>query len=100
MNNSNLKTADDFKCPGCGAPISYDPATGGLHCEYCGYEENINKETSDIENDFVEGQNEDNNWTAETKIIHCDNCGADNVLNAGGNVCNLPILWFKSHNYD
>ena len=37
----------------------------------------------DIENDFVEGQNEDNNWTAETKIIHCDNCGADNVLNAG-----------------
>ncbi len=36
MNNSNLKTADDFKCPGCGAPISYDPATGGLHCEYCG----------------------------------------------------------------
>lgn len=83
MNNSNLKTADDFKCPGCGAPISYDPATGGLHCEYCGYEENINKETSDIENDFVEGQNEDNNWTAETKIIHCDNCGADNVLNAG-----------------
>lgn len=43
MNNSNLKTADDFKCPGCGAPISYDPATGGLHCEYCGYEENIKK---------------------------------------------------------
>lgn len=83
MNNSNIKATKDFKCPSCGAPISFDPATGGLRCEYCGYVESIKIETSEIENDFVEGQKEDNNWTAETKIVHCDNCGADNVLNAG-----------------
>ena len=25
------------KCPNCGATIVFDPAKGGMHCDYCGY---------------------------------------------------------------
>ena len=33
------KTEDvtDKKCPNCGATVTFNPATGKLHCEYCGY---------------------------------------------------------------
>ena len=30
------------KCPSCGADMKFDTASGLLHCESCGYEENIN----------------------------------------------------------
>ena len=30
------QTTSDNKCPSCGATLAYDPATGGLICNFCG----------------------------------------------------------------
>lgn len=30
------QTTSDNKCPSCGATLAYDPATGGLVCNFCG----------------------------------------------------------------
>ena len=27
----------DKKCPNCGATVVFDPASGMMHCQYCGY---------------------------------------------------------------
>ena len=27
----------DKKCPNCGATVTFDPTTGKMKCEYCGY---------------------------------------------------------------
>ena len=38
----------DKKCPSCGGTLVFDPETGGLTCEFCGYQ-NFNEE------DYCEG---------------------------------------------
>ena len=30
------QTSKDSKCPSCGGTLSYDPASGGLICNFCG----------------------------------------------------------------
>ena len=40
----------DKKCPRCGGVMDYDPATGGLKCPYCDYEQEIKKEEEKVRN--------------------------------------------------
>lgn len=76
------KNASDYCCPSCGAPVKYSPEKGVLICDYCNTEVEIEKVISKIEFDFDEGKLDDVSWSSETKVIHCDNCGANNVYDA------------------
>ena len=70
----------DKKCPNCGATVVFDPATGGLHCEYCGYTCELPKaeeENEICEMDFESAiYTESFNWGEQKKEVQCKQCGA------------------------
>ena len=76
------KNTSDYRCPSCGAPVKYSPEKGVLMCDYCNTEVEVEKILSRVEFDLDEGKLDDSSWSHETKIIHCDNCGANNVYNS------------------
>lgn len=67
------------KCPQCGAPLQFDPASGNLLCEYCGYTLYIQAEPAD------EAQQEAPAFSSaafegkpgEYPIYNCRSCGAE-----------------------
>ena len=70
----------DKKCPNCGATVTFDPASGKMHCDYCGYECELPKpddENMVCEMDFDAAINTEScEWGAEKKSVECKNCGA------------------------
>lgn len=81
LDEANCKVTD-YSCPSCGAPVTYSPEKGVLFCEYCGNTVELDKNKSNEEFDFSDGIKEDNSWAIETKVVHCDNCGANNVIDS------------------
>ncbi|AIN94102.1 hypothetical protein H0R90_08330 [Treponema putidum] len=97
---------ENYKCPSCGAPISFDPKTGGFKCGYCfssyteeeltkymeglkekkeGYEENSSSETGESSGD------------GKIKQYHCNNCGAEVVVGDTSSTafcyyCHSPVV--------
>ena len=73
----------DAKCPNCGATIQFDPATGHMHCEYCGYERVIPpaEEGKAVEElDFLTAEHTaSHEWGAKKKVVVCKCCGAESV---------------------
>ncbi len=70
----------DHKCPGCGAPIFFNPTLGKWKCEYCNNEFNLDEmqkynNASSVEN------NANNDVIDDTTYISykCKNCGAEIV---------------------
>lgn len=76
----------DKKCPNCGATVTFDPAKGMLHCEYCGYTHELPKpeEGSEIcEMDFESAIHTASfNWGEQKKEVQCKQCGAVTVYDA------------------
>lgn len=76
----------DKKCPNCGATVTFDPALGKMHCEYCGYECELPKadnENAVCEIDFESAINKDScEWGAEKKSVECKTCGAVSIYDA------------------
>ena len=76
----------DKKCPNCGATITFDPASGKVHCEYCGYTCELPKpeEGKEIcEMDFDSAVNTASfNWGEQKKQVQCKQCGAVTVYDA------------------
>jgi len=76
----------DKKCPNCGATVTFDPALGKMHCEYCGYECELPKadnENSIVEIDFESAVNTEScEWGAEKKSVQCKSCGAVSIYDA------------------
>jgi ribosomal protein S27E len=76
----------DKKCPNCGATVVFDPATGGMHCEYCGYTCELPK--ADSENEICEMDfesalhTESFDWGEQKKEVQCKQCGAVTVYDA------------------
>ncbi len=70
----------NYKCPECGAPMRYDPATMSLKCDYCGRVIQLKENSSTEELNYNEALNTDNSWQRETHIIRCENCGAENIV--------------------
>lgn len=89
LDSTVTKTLEetDKKCPRCGGVMNFDPATGGLSCPYCDYQEAIKgeegwSEAAD-ELDIREAENTENcNWGAEKKTILCNACGAEAIYDA------------------
>ena len=76
----------DKKCPNCGATVTFDPALGKMHCEYCGYSCELPKadnENAVCEIDFESAVNKEScQWGAEKKTVECKSCGAVSIYDA------------------
>ncbi|MBR1375486.1 MAG: hypothetical protein IJ566_05335 [Cardiobacteriaceae bacterium] len=94
---------DNYKCPGCSAPLSYNPQFQGFKCEYCGrssteeeleafiaqYEEQIEEKNKYSDNRIDDG--------SEIRQYHCPNCGAevvcgDTTTAAFCYYCHSPVI--------
>ncbi|NLZ85216.1 MAG: hypothetical protein GX919_05790 [Acholeplasmataceae bacterium] len=69
-----------FKCPGCGANLTFEPEQEELTCQYCDYHVRLKGTSSQQEFDFFGAEDVKNTWNNEMKILHCQNCGANNVV--------------------
>lgn len=83
----NTKKETDRKCPNCSGTMDFDPATGGLHCPYCDYCEEIKGDLNDFksaqEQDFYSAETMGNcDWGVEKKTVICKNCGAQSIYDA------------------
>ncbi len=76
------RLAEDYSCPNCNAPIEFNPSKSVLHCEYCGFEMSLTGEKSQEEHDFYEGNVDDSEWNKDVKVVKCENCGANNVVDS------------------
>ncbi|MBQ7582156.1 MAG: hypothetical protein IJU25_04995 [Lachnospiraceae bacterium] len=83
---STLKETDR-KCPQCGGVMDFDPATGGLHCPFCDYTEEIKKGEEQPDHaqelDFASAELTGNcDWGVAQKTVTCKSCGATSVYDA------------------
>ena len=82
--NSDIKQeqTERFLCPACGGNMVFDPKKQKLVCLYCSNESEINSEKIIIkEYDFSSSETTSNkNWGNEKRIIKCESCGAQTVL--------------------
>ncbi|UTC77278.1 hypothetical protein E4O04_04355 [Treponema sp. OMZ 799] len=94
-------SVDNYKCPGCGAPISYKPSTGGFKCDYCfsSYtEEEITRCMEELK--AKKGGSENSSFEVENgsvKQYHCNNCGAEVVAGETSSAvfcyyCHSPVV--------
>ena len=85
LSETTVKETDK-KCPNCGATIKFDPASGKLNCEYCGYSCELPKaddENAIVELDFeAEANKESFDWGQEKKSVECKHCGAVTIYDA------------------
>lgn len=76
----------DKKCPQCGATVTFDPASGMMHCEYCGYTREVPKGNRNAvieELDFGSAlHTESFNWGEQKKQVQCKQCGAVTIYDA------------------
>lgn len=82
MDNKKELKAVSFKCDGCGSGICFDPQTQNLKCPSCGKVKTLTKTYSKNKHDITEVKEEKRNaWIAQTKIVKCETCGAEIILN-------------------
>jgi len=84
--NDGIKreTTDRFLCPGCGGNMTFNPESQSLQCPYCQNKIDIagNNELI-MEYDFnSKSEKPSENWGSEKRVIHCESCGAETVLDA------------------
>ena len=76
----------DKKCPNCGATVTFDPAIGKMHCDYCGYSCELPKADAEheiCEMDFESATNTESfNWGEKKKEVQCKQCGAVSIYDA------------------
>lgn len=76
-SNTNI---EEYSCPNCDGTLEFVPDKQQLCCKYCGFEMPIDGKIGDEEYDFLNNNEEENTWNLESKVIHCDNCGANTVI--------------------
>ena len=80
MISESTEDVTNKKCPCCGATVTFDPASGKMHCEYCGYSCELPKpeEGQEIcEMDFESAlHTESYEWGQQKKEVQCKQCGA------------------------
>ena len=73
----------DKKCPNCGATVVFNPATGGMYCDYCGYTCELPQpeEGNEVcEIDFESATHTESfNWGQQKKEVQCKQCGAVSI---------------------
>ena len=97
-------SVENYKCPSCGAPISFNPKVGSFKCEFCfsNYkEEELTKYMEELQaknEDANENSSESNSAEDEkVKQYTCNNCGADVVVGETSSTafcyyCHSPVV--------
>lgn len=80
--NTVRQSTDRFPCPACGGNMAFDPDSQCLKCPYCDNKIDVSKDQGCItEYDFETAENTaPTNWGGEKRVIHCESCGAETVL--------------------
>ncbi|MDD3242950.1 MAG: hypothetical protein PHD32_04405 [Eubacteriales bacterium] len=82
LRQEQTRKETDRKCPGCGAPMVFDPASGGLKCPYCDMLVPIvhtpeEQQRGVPENDIASAEKTGNHdWGVSRKTVTCKSCGA------------------------
>ncbi len=71
------------KCDGCGANMTFDPATQLLKCPHCESVKDFEKGTNVQEIDILTAFSQGEEWKDESSVYRCENCGAVVVLKIG-----------------
>lgn len=77
-------TKQQFPCDQCGADLNFVPGTHSLSCEYCGFENLIEVESTPIvEQDYLAQLRDSTNRETmhEIMVVKCDTCGAESTFN-------------------
>ncbi|MGP1594558.1 MAG: hypothetical protein ACTTH8_04850 [Treponema sp.] len=100
----------NYKCPACGAPISFNPKVGGFKCEFCfseHTEEALTAYLESLKNSSAENNDEQlsHEYTEETdgaaqktiKSYQCNNCGAEVIVGDTSTAafcyyCHSPVI--------
>lgn len=85
MVDSAVRTATDrFPCPTCGANVKFKPSQQSMVCPYCDNKIDIELEKNEIKEHCFRSalENPPEDWGTEKKVIHCDTCGADTILDS------------------
>lgn len=83
--NYKMKKTGLPKCPSCGHDLIFSPKHQNLFCEQCGSVLNFEKKLTAQKKDFIayaNQQNLKNDWSKESQILKCENCGGRVVLNS------------------
>lgn len=92
MQNEEKLESELYECPSCGANLKFLPEKEALFCEYCNTSISLKGKESDEELDFLTNCDKKvNDWDNETKIVHCSNCGANNVVSKYEITSNCPF---------
>ena len=94
-----------FPCPACGADLTFDPGSGDLVCGFCGHREaTVGAPVAGPalrEIDFARAMADGLGGadSAETRVSHCPNCGADITLSPQihATVCPFCATPFVGH---
>lgn len=74
-----IQDVEQDKCPNCGASLVFLPQSQKLYCDYCNNEfEIISQKSAEIVLDFSLDKHK--KWNEETRVSHCDSCGAEFVF--------------------
>lgn len=96
-----MSSVDAYKCPSCGAPISFKPALGKFKCDYCTAEYTEEELTA-----YLEEQKNKSGGSEKSKekssaegyqSYHCNSCGAEVVTDAETTAtfcyyCHSPVI--------
>jgi len=94
-------SVENYKCLACGAPIRFDPKTGGFKCEYCFSRYTEEELTRRMEALNVKTAVDDEEAAASKngaiKQYHCNNCGAEVVVGDTSSAafcyyCHSPVV--------
>lgn len=70
------------KCSSCGANLTFDISRQILLCEYCGENKTLESFQSLSKYPYNTIQKNMNSWNAESKVVRCVSCGAQEVVEA------------------
>jgi len=82
MNKKKLNY-ENKKCKSCGSNLIFSPKHNALLCKNCGNTYTIEEGSSFLFHTFeneISISNEHNDWANETKMLKCQDCGAEIIL--------------------
>lgn len=68
------------QCPSCGSGLFYDPKSMGLKCKSCNSIFDFEKNKDNLKLDYLDSKVENYDWSLETRVFHCDTCGAEILI--------------------
>lgn len=87
-------TSKTYKCPNCGASISYNIGETVLVCQFCGFkrkvDQNVINESTDQPLDIILPTTRAHRWSDSQSRLTCEQCGAVILLPTGQTADSCP----------